>query len=124
MRRTPEDLIEDIRSYMAANYFNEPLTGILEEAANTIEILLHEKKSEPDRTNGDVMMEMHVDHIVEMTELYDGRTPHVLFDPEWWNAEYKEESCEGCANLDGEIRFCRIGGCRRNQPDKWRPEET
>ena len=102
MRRTPEDLIEDIRSYMAANYFNEPLTGILEEAANTIEILLH-KKSEEDEddiiTNGGVIEDMleelferdeGLDFVAVAKGCVDG-TMEIRISTDWWNAEYDPE---------------------------------
>ena len=99
MRRNPEDLIEDIRSYMAANFFNEPLTGILEEAANTIEILLHERTEEDEEdifTNGDAVDKI-IEYIFDNDEdlgfvfIRNGReegTMAITFDKEWWNAEY------------------------------------
>ena len=100
MRRTPEDLIEDIKSYAASNFFNEPLTGILEEAADTIEALLHERNENDDEgilTNGDV-----IKHAME--ELFDknkdmgfiaigpGRdkgSMTIAFSKDWWRAAYE-----------------------------------
>ena len=77
MQRNPEEVIELLRSYTTERYFDEGLTALLQEAADTIERLMKidEIRSKEDATAAFSITktDLHAEICIELTDTYTAK---------------------------------------------------